>query len=116
VVPLAVPLIVGPATMTTSLLLVNTYAKKYEALGMSHSEPFAAMGVCVALVINLAFLLWVMWYSDRLVALVGKNTLAVVNKIVMILIAGIAVSLIRQGITSIVTDLQRGPATAHASP
>jgi len=116
VVPLAVPLIVGPATMTTSLLLVNTYAKKYESMGMSYSQPFAALGVCVALLINLAFLLWVMWYSDRLVALVGKNTLAVVNKIVMILIAGIAVSLIRQGITSIVTDLQRVAPTTQVAP
>lgn len=116
VVPLAVPLIVGPATMTTSLLLVNTYAKKYEALGMTHSQPFAALGVCVALLVNLAFLLWVMWYSDRLVAVIGKNALAVINKIVMILIAGIAVSLIRQGITSIVTDLQRAAPTTHAAP
>jgi len=107
VVPLAVPLIVGPATMTTSLLLVSTYSKEYE---QSFDQPWATIlvsaMVCLALVINIAILLAIMWHSGRIVAVVGKNTMGVVNKIVMILIAAIAVSLIRQGIVSIVHDLQ----------
>ena len=51
-------------------------------------------------------LLAAMWHADRLSALVGKNTMAVINKIVMILLAAIAVSLIRQGIVSIVQELR----------
>jgi small neutral amino acid transporter SnatA (MarC family) len=40
------------------------------------------------------------------VRLLGRNTMAVVNKIVMILLAAIAVSLIRQGVVSIVSGLR----------
>jgi multiple antibiotic resistance protein len=113
VVPLAVPLIVGPATMTTSLLLVNSYSPRYnEAFGTPWGELCVAAMVCLALVINIALLFAAMWHSDRIVALVGKNTMGVINKIVMILIAAIAVSLIRQGIVAIVNDLH----SVHPTP
>ena len=47
VVPLAVPLIVGPATMTTSLLLVNTYSKSYnEHFGAPLGQILVATMVC----------------------------------------------------------------------
>jgi multiple antibiotic resistance protein len=109
VVPLAVPLIVGPATMTTSLLLVNTYSGGYnERYGTPQGQILVMAMVCAALVLNLVILFGAMWHSSKLVALVGKNTMAVVNKIVMILLAAIAVSLIRQGIVSIVADMKAG--------
>jgi multiple antibiotic resistance protein len=60
--------------------------------------------VAVALLINLGILLLGMWYSKKITALVGRNTMEVINKIVMILIAAIAVSLIRQGIQGIMTS------------
>jgi multiple antibiotic resistance protein len=108
IVPLAVPLIVGPATMTTSLLLVNTYSKPYDLqFGAPLGQIMVMAMVCVALLLNLLILFGAMWYSNRLVELVGRSTLAVVNKIVMIVLAAIAVSLIRQGIVSIVLDLRR---------
>ena len=56
VVPLAVPLIVGPATMTTSLLLVNTYAKTYSApeqFGPHLGPVIVTLMVCLALLINI---------------------------------------------------------------
>jgi multiple antibiotic resistance protein len=106
VVPLAVPLIVGPATMTTSLLLVSTYSQEYNVrFTAPWGEVIVATMVCLALVINVALLFVAMWHSDRIVALVGKNAMSVMNKIVMILLAAIAVSLIRQGIVGIVQDL-----------
>ena len=105
VVPLAVPLIVGPATMTTSLLLVNTYGEKYNNLfGTPFGQGIVACMVCAALLINIAILLLAMWHSGRLTALVGRNTMAVINKIVMILLAAIAVSLVRQGVVSIIRN------------
>jgi multiple antibiotic resistance protein len=107
VVPLAVPLIVGPATLTTTLLLVNTYSAAYnERFGPPHGTMVIVTMVIVALLLNLLLLFAAMWWSSRLVALLGKNTLAVVNKIVMILLAAFAVSLIRQGIVSIVLELR----------
>jgi multiple antibiotic resistance protein len=109
VFPLAVPLIVGPATMTTSLLLVNTYAAHYnERFGAPYGQILVVLMVCTALILNLAILFTAMWYSSRLVALVGRNTMTVVNKIVMILLAAIAVSLIRRGIVSIVAETMHG--------
>ena len=97
VVPLAVPLIVGPATLTTSLLLVNTWGKIYSA-------PVAVVVVSIALLIVLAIQFAAMCFSSVIGRIVGRNVMLVVNKIVMILLAAIAVSLIRQGIVSIVTE------------
>lgn len=112
VVPLAVPLIVGPATMTTSLLLVNTYSGEYnQRFTAPMGQVIVASMVCLALVINVGILFAAMWHSDRIVAIVGRNIMSVINKIVMILIAAIAVSLIRQGIVTIVQGLQAGHPT-----
>jgi multiple antibiotic resistance protein len=109
IVPLAVPLIVGPATMTTSLLLVNTYGRQYNAnFGAPYGQIIVACMVCVALLMNVAILLLAMWHSDRLAALVGRNTMAVINKIVMILLAAIAVSLVRQGVVGIIANPSGG--------
>jgi multiple antibiotic resistance protein len=108
-VPLGVPLMVGPATLTTSLLLLNTYAKPYnDLLGAPYGQIVVTVMVCAALVVNLLILFAAMWYSSVLVRFFGKNTMVVMNKIVMILLAAIAVSLIRQGVVSIVTDLRAG--------
>ena len=109
IVPLAIPLIVGPATMTTSLLLVNSYAKGDEdQFGAPWGAVIVASMVAAALLINVLLLFIAMWHSDKLVRIVGKNAMTVINKIVMILLAAIAVSLIRQGIESIVSDFQTG--------
>ncbi len=102
IVPLAVPLILGPATMTTSLLLLNTYSKPYtEAYHAPLGQIIATTMVCAALALNMVLIFVAMWYSNKIVALFGRNVLTVVNKIVMILIAAddcAVSSLIRQGI------------------
>lgn len=109
IVPLAVPLIVGPATMTTSLLLVNTYTPGYEKIyGVAWGSVIVVAMVVAALLAALGIQFAAMWHSNVLVRLVGRNAMAVVNKIVMILLAAIAVSLIRQGVVSIVTGLRTG--------
>ncbi|MEI8197632.1 MAG: MarC family protein, partial [Phycisphaerae bacterium] len=107
VVPLAVPLIVGPATLTTSLLLVNTYSARYAIDPMYGPRwgPILVVGmVCGALILNLLVLFAAMWHSDYFVRIIGKQAMAVMNKIVMILLAAIAVSLIRQGVMSIIAE------------
>ena len=113
VVPLAVPLTIGPATMTTSLLLVSTYSPAYSrdtfagAAGFGPQlGPLVVIGmVCLALLMNLAILYQAMRYGSVIERVIGKSVMLVINKIVMILLAAIAVSLIRQGLTSIVMDL-----------
>jgi multiple antibiotic resistance protein len=105
VVPLAVPLIVGPATMTTSLLLVNTYSNTYNHhFDAPWGQFLVTAMVCIALLFNIALLLLAMWHSGRIAAFVGRNTMAVINKIVMILLAAIAVSLVRQGLVGIIIN------------
>ena len=109
IVPLAIPLIVGPATMTTTLLLVNTYSERYNTyFGAPYGQIVVSAMVCLALLINISVLLLAMWHSGRLAALVGRNTMAVINKIVMILLAAIAVSLVRQGIVGIIRNPSGG--------
>jgi multiple antibiotic resistance protein len=98
VVPLAVPLIVGPATMTTMLLLVSTYSPVYGTV-------VTGTMVCGALLLNLLLLFGALWFSTQLAGFLGKNTMAVINKIVMILLAGLAISLIRRGIVGIVEGI-----------
>lgn len=108
IVPLAVPLIVGPATLTTSLLLVNTYSAKYEELwGAPWGQVTVATAVCLALLLNLVGMYGAMCNAGRIARLLGHGTMLVVNKIVMIFLAAIAVSLIRQGIISIVSEHSR---------
>jgi multiple antibiotic resistance protein len=107
IVPLAVPLIVGPATMTTSLLLVSTYSGSYSAYyGSTLGPALITLMVAAALVLNLLLLFVAMYHSGRIEQLVGRQTMSVINKIVMILLAAIAVSLIRQGLTTIIHDWQ----------
>ena len=60
--------------------------------------------VCLALVLNLLILYLAMRHSDVLERVIGRQAMQVVNKIVMILLAAIAVSLIRQGVLSIWAD------------
>ena len=91
---------------------MSTYSKAYNLrFSAPWGEIIVASMVCLALVINIALLFAAMWHSDRIVAIVGKNAMGVINKIVMILIAAIAVSLIRQGIVGIVRDMQSVPPT-----
>jgi multiple antibiotic resistance protein len=102
VVPLAVPLIVGPATMTTSLLLVSNFSPQHGLI--------TTIGlVSLALLVNLGLQYFAMLRSEWLIKIVGPQALLVVNKIVMILLAAIAVSLIRSGIMAIVKAANSAP-------
>ena len=84
VFPLALPLIAGPATLTTTLVLAdrkNGYA------------PTA-----LALAVNLAIVLVVLLSATRVVRVVGTNALDAFSKVVVLLLAAIAVNLIRTGV------------------
>jgi len=77
VVPLGLPLIVGPATLTTLLILMDTVGLWFTFL---------------ALLVNLA-----LHYSEALARLIGLTGLRAVSKIISLLLAAIAVSMIRHG-------------------
>ncbi len=83
IVPLAMPLIAGPATLTTILVLVSR-------------RGYAA--VSLGLAVNFALLLLVLLASGAIARVVGMSTLRAFSKLVMVLLAAIAVNFIRVGI------------------
>jgi multiple antibiotic resistance protein len=82
--PLAMPLIAGPATLTTTLVLA----------GRPHGYSITAL----SLVLNLSIVIVALLYSSKLSRLLGANAMRAVSKLVMVLLAAIAVNLIRTGI------------------
>jgi multiple antibiotic resistance protein len=85
VVPLGMPLIAGPALIATLLLLAQTHG-----LGTT----LAALGA------NLAIIVLAFTYSDRLARLIGAMGMRAISKIISMLLAAIAVAMIRQGLKS----------------
>jgi multiple antibiotic resistance protein len=86
VVPLAVPLIVGPAVLTTIIVLTDHYG---------------VFPTVVALVLNLIVVWFSLAWARHLIGFLGKNGVAALSKIMAILLASISVMMIRLGIEGI---------------
>lgn len=86
VVPLGTPLIVGPAVLTTLLVLI---------------EQYFVIIVVVSFVLNLAIQWLLLRQANRIVAFLGNTGVTAISKIVMLLLAAIAVRMIRQGVVAI---------------
>jgi len=82
VVPLGMPLIAGPALLTALLVLIDSVGMIYTLL---------------SLILNLVIVAVVFWYADRLTKWMGKQGINGISKLVSLLLAAIAVSLIRRG-------------------
>jgi len=86
VVPLGTPLVVGPAVLAALLLLMG-----------QHHVAIVLSSFILNLVIQ-----WALFrQANRIVALLGNTGVAAVSKVIMLLLAAIAVKMIREGITSI---------------
>jgi len=86
VVPLGTPLVVGPAVLTTLLLLIDQY--------------FVAI-VVLSFILNLAIQWLLFRQADRIVGFLGDTGVSAISKITMLLLAAIAVKMIRQGVLTI---------------
>jgi multiple antibiotic resistance protein len=84
VVPLGMPLIAGPASITTLLVLAQN-----QAIGLAVT--------LVALAANLVLVVLALHYSEWLGRKVGGTGMRAISKIISMLLAAIAVSMIRQG-------------------
>jgi multiple antibiotic resistance protein len=82
VVPLGMPLIAGPATITTLLVISKTVG-----YGMT----------LIALAVNLVIVALAFAQSERLERLIGQTGLRAVSKIISLLLAAIAVHIVRLG-------------------
>ncbi len=87
VFPIGVPLVVGPAVMTTLLVLIDRYS---------------IAPVLIAFLVNL-FLAWYMFkQSERIARLLGPGGLGAASKIAMLLLAAIAVRMMHRGILQLI--------------
>src|SRR5450432_712454 len=82
IVPLGMPLIAGPALLTALLVLADTVGVVFTLL---------------SLFVNLLIVAVIFRYADVLTKLMGKQGINGVSKLVSLLLAAIAVSLIRRG-------------------
>lgn len=86
VVPIGTPLLVGPATLTTLLLL---------------SEQYSIAVVVVAFALNL-LVAWISFaQANNIARILGEGGLAGVSKIMGLLLAAIGVRMVRRGIMDI---------------
>lgn len=86
-VPLGVPLIVGPAVLTTILILVSEYG---------------IVPTVTALIVNIVIAGLVFLSSEPIIRLLGKSGAKTVSKIADLLLAAIAVMMVRKGLTLII--------------
>jgi multiple antibiotic resistance protein len=84
VVPLGMPLIAGPATITTLLVI---------------SQSVGYTMTLIALAVNLALIALSFAQSEKLERMVGQTGLRAVSKIIALLLAAIAVHIVRRGFT-----------------
>ncbi len=87
VVPLGMPMIAGPASITTLLVLAQT-----PAIGLR----FALLALAVNLAIVIIALRYSHWFGQK----IGSTGLRAISKIISMLLAAIAVSMIRHGLKS----------------
>jgi len=84
VVPIGIPLIMGPAALTTILILVNSYGYFW---------------TIISLLINL-LIVWLVFLQSKLIGKVlGKSGSQGFAKVAALFLAGIAVMMIRSGIS-----------------
>jgi len=82
IVPLGMPLIAGPALLTALLVLVDTVSLVF---------------TLIALLVNLGLVAVAFWNANWFTRWMGRQGLRGVSKIIALLLAAIAVSLIRRG-------------------
>ncbi|TAM39782.1 MarC family protein [bacterium] len=84
VFPLGTPLITGPAVLTTTLMMMNS---------------FGALATLVSLIFNMFFVWLTLVKADAILKVFGPSGTRAFSKIMYILLAAIAVMMIRRGIT-----------------
>ncbi len=82
VVPLGMPLIAGPALLTALLILIDTVGIVYTVVSLLANLGLVAIALCNA---------------ERFTRWMGKQGLRGVSKLIALLLAAIAISLIRRG-------------------
>ena len=82
-VPIGTPLVVGPAVLTTLLILTDQYS---------------IVIVIISFIVNLAIAWLLFAQANRVVAFLGQGGVRATSKIVSLFLAAIAIKMIRQGV------------------
>ena len=87
VVPIGVPLIVGPAVLTTIIVLIGNYG---------------LIPTIISLILNL-LIVWVSFIkAQKIIKMFGRNGIVAMSKVMALLLAAIAVMMIRLGLEGII--------------
>ncbi len=89
-VPIGTPLVVGPAVLTISLMLVSVHG---------------LVVTLIALFLNIAIVGIVFMFSDSLIRLLGVAGSRALSKVMMLLLAAVGVMMVRRGIMEIMPGL-----------
>lgn len=93
VVPLAVPLITGPGVLTTVILQVNSFGHAVTLLALLFNYVLA----------------WVLLRRSQTISrLIGKDGIVVVSKLAALLLAAIAIAMIRGGVFEAISEFRKG--------
>lgn len=84
-VPLGVPLLAGPAVLTTSMLLVEQYGRTVTIAAVLANMMLAGM---------------VLWFAGAIYRVVGTTGARVLQRVTLLLLAAIAVMTVRKGLES----------------
>jgi multiple antibiotic resistance protein len=87
VVPLGTPLIVGPAVLTTLIIL---------------SQQYSLWIVLVSFLANLAIALLIITQANRVAGFLGPSGIKAMSKIIALFLAAIAVKMVREGIMQVI--------------
>ncbi|MBI5150547.1 MAG: MarC family protein [Candidatus Omnitrophica bacterium] len=85
-VPLGTPLIVGPAVLTTSLIII---------------EEYGLVATLFAVVLNVLLVGLTFIYSDLLIKALGQSGARALSKVMALFLAAIAVMMIRKGVVQL---------------
>jgi len=89
-VPIGTPLVVGPAVLTISLMLVSVHG---------------LVITLIALFLNMAIVGIVFTFSDNLMRILGQSGSRALSKVMMLLLAAIGVMMVRRGIIEIMSGI-----------
>ena len=89
-VPLGIPLIVGPAVLTTELVLIDVYG-----------IPATVLAIVANILVAGAVLLT----ADFWIRLLGQAGSQAISKVASLLLAAIAVMMIRKGLMQLISDI-----------
>ncbi len=91
IVPLGIPLIMGPAALTTILVILNNNG---------------IIPTMLSVFINLVIVFVVLYYAEKLVDLIGESGSKAFAKVASLFLAAIAVMMIRVGITEVIKEMR----------